>query len=61
MKTLIIEGELLFTNFDEAVKYAEFEYGYEGLAWDLVVGTIDLQEVCDFLIDDGIQAEIENE
>lgn len=60
MKQQIVvnNGEFEFTNFNKAVVTLEAEYGYEGLAWDMVVASGDLDILCDFLTDDGIDAEL---
>ncbi|EKN67474.1 hypothetical protein P9E76_01590 [Schinkia azotoformans] len=58
-QTLVVNfGEYEFTNFERAVKSLEEEYGYEGFAWDMVVASNDFEILCEFLSDDGIDAEI---
>lgn len=52
-------GEYEFTRFDDAVRALQDDYGYEGLAWDMVVASGDLEILCDFLVSDGLDAEIE--
>lgn len=61
-KTLIINsGEYEFTRFEKAVATLQEEYGYEGLAWDMVVASEDFEILQDFLNDDGVLAEINEE
>ena len=61
-ETLIVGyGEYEFTNFDKAVKTLADEYGYEGEAWDMIVASGDLEILYEFLLADGVDAEIENE
>ncbi|OZS79467.1 hypothetical protein CF394_00755 [Tetzosporium hominis] len=57
-KLVVNHGEFEFTNFNKAVVTLEEEYGYEGLAWDMVVASGDLDILCDFLSDDGIESEL---
>lgn len=52
-------GEFEFTNFSKAVSTLEEEYGYEGIAWDMVVASEDMWILCEFLNEDGISAELE--
>ncbi|QWG81711.1 hypothetical protein EXW27_30130 (plasmid) [Bacillus mycoides] len=52
-------GEFNFTDFNRAVNALSEEYGYGGEAWEMVVASGDLDILCDFLIDDGLDAEIE--
>lgn len=59
-QTLVINfGEYEFTRFDRAVSEIQEEYGFEGLAWDMVVASDDFEVLCDFLNDDGVDAHIE--
>lgn len=58
-KLVINGGEYEFINFDNAVSELQEKYGYEGLAWDMVVASGDLEILCEFLNDDGIDAEME--
>ena len=58
MKLVVNHGEFDFTNFNKAVVTLEEEYGYEGLAWDMIVASDDLEILCDFLNTDGIDAEL---
>lgn len=58
-QTLVVNfGEYDFTNFDRAVKTLEEEFGYQGPAWDMVIASQDLEILCDFLLDGGIDAEL---
>lgn len=58
-QTLVINfGEYEFTNFDRTVKALEEEYGYEGLAWDMVVASNVFEILADFLVVDEIDAEV---
>ncbi|MDA2480729.1 hypothetical protein ACS2TZ_21815 [Bacillus cereus group sp. Bce025] len=60
MKTLVINyGELRFADFKHAVNILSEEYGFEGEAWEMVVASEDLEILCEFLSEDGINAEIE--
>lgn len=52
-------GEHDFTRFENAVKTLREEYGYEGLAWDMVVASGDFEVLSDFLEADGLHVELE--
>lgn len=52
-------GEIQTSRFDCAVYELEEEYGYEGLAWDMVVSSGDFEILADFLSGDGIHAVLE--
>ncbi|MGA4519288.1 hypothetical protein ACPA0F_18680 [Solibacillus silvestris] len=58
MRLVVNDGEYEFTNFTIAVIALEVEYGYEGPAWDMVVASDDIEVLCDFLNDDGVEAEL---
>lgn len=59
-QTLVVNhGEYEFTRFENAVSELQEEYGYEGLAWDMVVASGDFEILCDFLNGDGLDAELE--
>jgi len=59
MQTLVVNfGEFEFTRFNRAVTELQAEYGYEGLAWDMVVASDDFEVLCDFLNDDGLDTEL---
>lgn len=61
-QTLVVNsGEFEFTRFERAVSELQEEYGYEGLAWDMIVASGDFDVLCDFLNDDGLHAELEKE
>ena len=51
-------GEYEFYKFEQAVSVLSEEYGYEGLAWDMVVASGDFEIMQSFLLDDDIEAEI---
>lgn len=55
----INHGEYDFTRFRQAVKTLQEEYGYEGLAWDMVVASDDFEILADFLEADGLHVELE--
>ncbi|MEK3726801.1 MULTISPECIES: hypothetical protein [unclassified Lysinibacillus] len=55
----INHGEYDFTRFEQAVKTLQEEYGYEGLAWDMVVASDDIEILADFLEADGLHVELE--
>ncbi|QOV08338.1 hypothetical protein Kirov_139 [Bacillus phage Kirov] len=60
MDMLVVNfGEYEFTRFDDAVRVLQDDYGYEGLAWDMVVASGDFEILADFLISDGLDAEVE--
>lgn len=60
-QTLIINcGEFEFNRFDRATETLQEEYGFKGFGWDIVVASGDFEVLYDFLIDDGIFAELEN-
>ncbi|KAA0780039.1 MULTISPECIES: hypothetical protein [Bacillus cereus group] len=60
MGTLVVNGgEYEFTRFERAVRTLEKEYGYEGEAWEMVVASGDLEILCGFLNNDGLDAEME--
>jgi regulator of ribonuclease activity B len=58
MKLIVNYGDFEFTDFNKAVHTLSSEYGYSGKAWNAVVSRGDLNALCDFLNDDGIDAEI---
>ena len=58
---LVNHGEYEFNRFEKAVSTLSEEYGYEGLAWDMVVASGDLEILMDFLESDGLDAEIVEE
>lgn len=61
-QTLVINlGEYEFTNFNRAVKELKEEFGYEGFVWDMVVASDDFEILCEFLLENGIDAELINE
>jgi len=55
--TLYIE-DLEFTNFYKAVSFLEEEYGYCGLAWEMLVASADFNILVDFLAEDGVNVEL---
>lgn len=58
-KILVVDyGNFEFVSFNEAVDTLANEYGYEGSHWDEIVGSMDFQKLCDFLLDDGINVEL---
>jgi hypothetical protein len=64
MTKIVIEGCCeyhYFHNFDEAIEFCESEYGYEGEAWEIVKQIKDFHELEEFLLDDGIYANVKNE
>jgi hypothetical protein len=52
-------GYRKFTDFNDAIKFCEAEYGYEGPAWECVKQTKDFYELESFLNEDGVFAEVE--
>lgn len=58
MKLIVNFGEFEFTRFDAAWSTMATEYGYEGMAWNLVIESEDFDVLADFLNDDGIDAEV---
>lgn len=57
LELLVVNGgEYEFTNFDEAIKVLSEDYGYEGLAWEMVKASNDFEVLEDFLADDGVYA-----
>jgi hypothetical protein len=48
-----------FTDFSDAIRFCEAEYGYEGPAWEYVKQTKDFYELESFLNEDGVLAEVE--
>ncbi|MEK4522769.1 hypothetical protein NSQ95_05580 [Psychrobacillus sp. FSL W7-1457] len=56
---IVNHGEYEFTRFERAVSELQEEYGYEGLAWDMVVTSGDFDVLCDFLNGDGLDAELD--
>jgi hypothetical protein len=47
-----------FHDFDEAIQFCEKEYGYNGLAWDIVKEKRNFYELSEFLNEDNIYAEV---
>jgi hypothetical protein len=59
-KALFIHGNgFNMSEFDKAVEFCERIYGYEGLAWNIVINSNDMVQLRDFLLDDGVPALIE--
>jgi hypothetical protein len=58
LKLVINYGEFEFRSFNNAVKTLSEEYGYYGLAWEMVVASGDFDILVDFLIDDGLDVEL---
>lgn len=56
MKLAINGGEYEFKHSKVAVFILEKEFGYEGQAWEMVKASSDLDTLCTFLIDDGVDA-----
>lgn len=46
------------TEFKEAINTIEEVYGYSGPAWEIVVAKEDIREVYEFLLDDGVDADL---
>lgn len=60
MEMIIINyGEYEITNFQRAIETMEEDYGFEGLAWEMVKAGGDMGILADFLEEDGISAELE--
>lgn len=58
-QTLVVNhGEFEFTEFNRAISELQEEYGYEGWVWEMVVASDDLEILCYFLNDDGLDAEL---
>lgn len=55
---VINHGEIETSRFNCAIYELEEEYGYEGLAWDLIVSSGDFENLADFLNGDGLHAEL---
>ena len=57
LELLVVNGgEYEFTNFDKAIKVLSEDYGYEGLAWEMVKASNDFEVLEDFLSEDGVYA-----
>ncbi len=54
-------GHVEGTDFNRVVEEMEFEYGYEGEAWDMVVASGDMEILAEFLVGDGLVVEIDGE
>jgi hypothetical protein len=52
------DGEFEFISFNRAVHDLSEEYGYQGLAWDMIVASGDFEILADFLIEDGLDAKV---
>ncbi|EMT54770.1 hypothetical protein I532_04160 [Brevibacillus borstelensis AK1] len=61
MKLVVNCGEYEFTRFDRAITTLAEEFGYEGEAWEMVVASGDLEILSDFLRDDGVDTEFEED
>lgn len=46
-----------FREFERAVTYCQRTYGYSGKVWDSLKESYDFNELCDFLLMEGIWAE----
>lgn len=58
MRLIVNHGEFEFTDFSRAVQALSEEYGYEGMAWDMIVASGDFDVLGDFLVDDGWHVEL---
>ncbi|GAB6989581.1 hypothetical protein [Paenibacillus pini] len=47
-----------FADFQNAIRFCEDEFGYEGKGWDSIKSTNYHFALRDFLVDDGISVEI---
>lgn len=50
------DGEVTFTEVDEATAFCEEEFGYKGLTWDAIKRNCNLNQLCEFLRADEICA-----
>lgn len=57
-KLIVNFGEYEFYSFHKAIEVLEYEFGYEGLAWDVVKNSNSMEILCEFLNDDDIDAEL---
>lgn len=58
--TLVIDGGYLeFNSFDKAIEGLELEYGYEGIRWEMVKSSGDMDVLVVFLEFEGIYVEVE--
>lgn len=61
-QTLVVNcGEFEFTKFSRAVSELQEEYDFQGFVWDMVGASDDFEVLCDFLNENGLEAEIINE
>lgn len=58
MRLVINYGEYELTNFNKAVVTLQEVFGYEGQAWNSVTASGDLELLCEFLQEDGVDAEL---
>lgn len=58
---VVNNGEFEFASFNVAVVELENYYGFEGLAWEMVVASGDFEILEDFLNGDGLSAELVEE
>lgn len=56
MKILCFEVNT--SDFDHAIEVCEAAFGYEGEAWELVKSSKDIDELDDFLEEDGVESVI---
>lgn len=42
--------------FDAAIEFCEMSFGYEGMAWDMVKDTRKLENLQEFLANNGVDA-----
>lgn len=47
-----------FSDFDEATKYCEYQFNLNGQLWEEVKKNRDFKKLCEYLYQDGIDAEL---
>ena len=55
-RLVVNSGEFEFRTFEKAVHVLGEEFGYQGLAWDMVVASGDFDILFDFLNDNEVDA-----
>ncbi|ADH03389.1 gp243 [Bacillus phage W.Ph.] len=54
-------GHVDGTDFYKVVKELEYEFGYKGQAWDMVVASGDMEVLAGFLAGEGLVVELDGE
>ncbi|AEZ50203.1 hypothetical protein BCPG3_045 [Bacillus phage BCPG3] len=54
-------GHVEGRDFDTVIRELEYEFGYEGPAWEMIVASGDMEILAEFLEEDGLAVELDGE